>query len=251
MNRFSTLRDDSFLQVLPTPATADYISPPPPPEPIVVDFNEPIEVFQNPQERHPEQALIKRVVEITVAVIVLGLSSPIFWMMSSLNKRYHIDHDTLIRQSFLGQNQKMIHVATFALFQPEYRDESPLLQTLERLGVGHLPKWLNVLEGTLSIVGPRPITPKEAEALEDTQWNRFVVAPGLIGLEQLLNKFNHACPIPLMAEMDLDYIRRWNGFLDLAIMWQYFTSPNPHLKKEKQAKSVNDSPRRIQITVTY
>ena len=251
MNRFSTLRDDSFLQVLPTPSTPDYTTSPSAPKAIIVDFQDAIEVFQNPQERHPEQALIKRVLEITVAVLVLGLSSPLFCLMSSLNKRYNVPHEALIYQSVLGQHQKMIQVASFALFQTEYKEKSTLLQMLEQLGIGQLPKWLNVLEGTLSIVGPRAITVQEAEALEDTQWNRFLVAPGLIGLEQLLNKFNHACPIPLMAEIDLDYIRWWNGFLDLAIIWQYFTCSNPHRKKIKPVKSTSSSPRRIQITVTY
>jgi len=242
-----------LLQVLPSPppTTTDYTSPVQTPEPVAVAFHDAIEVFQNPQERHPEQALIKRVMEITIAVIALGINAPLFWMMSSLTKRYAPDHEALTRQTFLGQNQETIHIAEFTLLQDAYTKDSSLLKTIADLGVRFLPQWLNVLEGSLSIVGPRPITAKDAEALEDEQWNRFLVAPGLIGLEQLLNKFNRACPIPLMAEIDLDYIRRWNGFLDLAIVWRYFTSSNPHCKKEKPAKRVNDSPRRIQITVTY
>lgn len=92
----------------------------------------------------------------------------------------------------------------------------PLAWVLRSTGLDELPQLLNVLQGEMSIVGPRPCTPGEYEAYSESQKARFETLPGLTGLWQVNGKnrttFNE------MIELDVRYLKTQCLWLDLGIM---------------------------------
>lgn len=80
-----------------------------------------------------------------------------------------------------------------------------------------LPQIFNVLRGEMSIVGPRPCTPKEFRLYESWQQERVDAPPGLTGYWQVHGKnrttFNE------MIEMDMHYARHMCIWLDIAIIF--------------------------------
>ena len=97
---------------------------------------------------------------------------------------------------------------------------------LERTGLEYLPVLLNVIRGEMSLIGPRPFTLAEGKivAREDPSAYsiRNSVPPGLFGPWQLLGRFG--TDLPLMVQIDLDYINRWSLVLDLGFMFQTFVA---------------------------
>ena len=97
---------------------------------------------------------------------------------------------------------------------------------LRRTSIDELPQLLNVLEGSMSLVGPRPHAVAHDSQFDKVVWNyafRQRVKPGLTGWAQV-----HGCRgatptaalIKRRVEYDLWYIDNWSLRLDLAILLQ-------------------------------
>jgi lipopolysaccharide/colanic/teichoic acid biosynthesis glycosyltransferase len=93
---------------------------------------------------------------------------------------------------------------------------TPVGSRLRALGVDELPQLVNVLRGEMSLVGPRPAVPYEAEAWSDWHRARLAVKPGITGLWQVNGR--GAADFETMVRMDLEYIARRSPWLDLRIM---------------------------------
>lgn len=93
---------------------------------------------------------------------------------------------------------------------------TPVGRVLRRYCIDELPQLLNVLRGDMSLVGPRPAVPYEAEQWSDWQRSRLSVRPGLTGLWQIDGRGE--ADFETMVRMDLDYIARRSPWLDLQIV---------------------------------
>jgi lipopolysaccharide/colanic/teichoic acid biosynthesis glycosyltransferase len=89
---------------------------------------------------------------------------------------------------------------------------------LRRFSLDELPQLLNVLAGTMSLVGPRPPLPREVELYEEDVRRRFVVKPGLTGLWQVSGRAD--LPWEESVRLDLRYVENWSLAFDLAILWR-------------------------------
>jgi exopolysaccharide production protein ExoY len=92
----------------------------------------------------------------------------------------------------------------------------PLGAALRATGLDELPQLINVLQGEMSLVGPRPCIPYEYELYEPWQRRRFDAVPGLTGLWQVSGK-NHTT-FNQMICLDIEYARRSSLWLDLKII---------------------------------
>src|SRR5438093_10594619 len=92
----------------------------------------------------------------------------------------------------------------------------PLGALLRSTGLDELPQVINVLRGDMSLVGPRPCIPYEAEDFLSWQKERFKTLPGLTGLWQVSGKnqttFNE------MIKLDITYVRNKSLWLDIKII---------------------------------
>ena len=92
----------------------------------------------------------------------------------------------------------------------------PVGKLLRSSGLDELPQLINVLKGEMSLVGPRPCLPYEAEKYLPWQQERFDAVPGLTGLWQVSGK-NRTTFIEMM-HLDIEYVRNKTLWLDLKII---------------------------------
>ena len=89
---------------------------------------------------------------------------------------------------------------------------------LRRWSFDELPQLFNVFLGHMSLVGPRPALPGEAEKYADHVRRRLVVKPGLTGLWQVKGRADLSWDESV--RLDLRYVENWSFALDLQILWK-------------------------------
>jgi lipopolysaccharide/colanic/teichoic acid biosynthesis glycosyltransferase len=89
-------------------------------------------------------------------------------------------------------------------------------RVLRKYSIDELPQFWNVLVGQMSLVGPRPCLPYEAEFFNGWRQQRFKVKPGLTGIWQVFGRgrvgFDEA------AALDIYYIYRRSFWFDLYLI---------------------------------
>jgi sugar transferase EpsL len=103
---------------------------------------------------------------------------------------------------------------------PDPQDYTRTGRLLRRLSIDELPQLINVLRGEMSIVGPRPTLPYQAERYDARQAGRLRVQPGLTGLAQI--KGRNQMTWPERIEWDLKYVASQSFWLDLKILARTF-----------------------------
>jgi len=89
---------------------------------------------------------------------------------------------------------------------------------LRRWSFDELPQLINVFLGDMSLVGPRPALPDEAEKYAEHVHRRLVVKPGITGLWQVSGRSDLSWDESV--RLDLRYVENWSFALDLQILWK-------------------------------
>lgn len=87
---------------------------------------------------------------------------------------------------------------------------------LRRTSLDELPQLINVLRGEMTLVGPRPVLPWEAQLFPPAYQRRFAVKPGLTGLWQVSGRSRLSMRQAL--ELDVEYVVRRSLAFDLSIL---------------------------------
>ena len=94
---------------------------------------------------------------------------------------------------------------------------TPVGRFLRKTSLDELPQFYNVLKGDLSLIGPRPALPYEAEKYQSWHLRRILeVKPGISGLWQVAAGYE--ATFDDMVRLDIRYIREWSLLLDLKIL---------------------------------
>src|SRR5215469_2832206 len=171
--------------------------------------------------------LLKRAMDISIALFLFVLGSPIFLLIAvciKLDSRGPV----LFVQKRVGRNGELFNIFKFRSMykgSPMY-EESPTEPTdpritrvgrlLRRTGLDETAQLLNVLLGQMSLVGPRPEMPFLVERHIGQHRPRLQATPGITGLWQLST--DRAFPIHENTQYDLFYIRKRSCYLDAAIL---------------------------------
>jgi putative colanic acid biosysnthesis UDP-glucose lipid carrier transferase len=179
--------------------------------------------------------LVKRISDVVLASIILVLVAPvllILWLGVKLSspgpaifrqKRNGLDGEEIIVYKFRSMrtmdNGPVVHQAT--------KDDpriTPLGAFLRRTSLDELPQFINVLQGRMSIVGPRPHAVAHNEQYRQmikAYMVRHKVKPGITGWAQVNGHRGETDTIEKMqarVEYDLEYLRNWSLGLDLQII---------------------------------
>lgn len=183
----------------------------------------------------------KRAVDIVGALIGLIALSPLFVVLSLYIKAVS-PGPVFFRQKrvgFLGRyfdcfkfrtmrhnSSEAIHTSHFSTLMQadtpmqklDAHDDRiiPHGMLLRKTGLDELPQLINVLRGEMSLIGPRPCIPYEAEQYKVWQRKRFESLPGLTGLWQVNGK--NSTTFTEMMRYDVHYTRARSLLMDTAIL---------------------------------
>jgi exopolysaccharide biosynthesis polyprenyl glycosylphosphotransferase len=93
---------------------------------------------------------------------------------------------------------------------------TPLGRFLRRWSLDELPQLLNVVTGSMSLVGPRPPLPGEVARYGDDVRRRLLVRPGMTGLWQVSGRSDLSWEESV--RLDLQYVENWSLSLDAVIL---------------------------------
>jgi exopolysaccharide biosynthesis polyprenyl glycosylphosphotransferase len=199
----------------------------------------------SPARRSPTARILKRAVDVVGATVGLLLLAPLMAYIA-----FKIRHDSsgpaLFRQTRLGTDMKEFEALKFRSMKVDtdpaahrdyvrrsmsaavaaednglYKLDQPMAVTdvgrwLRKTSLDELPQLINVLRGDMSLVGPRPCIPYEAENFAPHHLQRFLMPQGLTGLWQVTARANSTYLEAL--DLDVAYVRDWSFGLDLRLL---------------------------------
>ena len=134
------------------------------------------------------------------------------------------------RQTRVGKDLKTFRVYKFRTMTDEKREvgATPIIGKAEgvtgigyylrRFKVDELPQLLNILNGDMSIVGPRPSIPEQLDNMTDAEKKRYSVRPGLTGLAQINGNIHLQWKERFVY--DLKYVKNITFINDLKIVFR-------------------------------
>lgn len=181
------------------------------------------------------RGVIKRLIDISVSSTFLLCALPLLLLIGALVK-FTSPGPALFRQRRYGLDGHEITVYKFRTMSVTEDGEqvrqasrsdsriTPVGRFLRRYSLDELPQFVNVLQGRMSLVGPRPHAVAHNEQyrkLIKGYMVRHKVKPGITGLAQINGARGETSQLEEMEmriHLDLDYLRHWSPALDLKIM---------------------------------
>ncbi len=177
--------------------------------------------------------MIRRALDITVSVLALVLSAPVF-ALATLAIRLESRGPAIYRQRRAGKDGRPFDVFKLRTMVDGAEhigaglavnvNDSRITRVgafLRRTSLDELPNLLNVLRGEMSLIGPRPTLPAQVERYTERQRGRLTVKPGITGWAQVNGRAS--LPWAERIELDLHYIEHRSLALDLKILWRTCT----------------------------
>jgi lipopolysaccharide/colanic/teichoic acid biosynthesis glycosyltransferase len=187
--------------------------------------------------------VLKRTIDVAISAALLVILSPVLGG-AALAIKLTSAGPVFFRQRRYGLNNEQFTILKFRTMFAHDADISGVNQTrigdprvtplgrfLRRTNIDELPQLINVLQGDMSLVGPRPHVPgmraggMTYEALVPFYFERHRVRPGLTGLAQT-NELRGSTADAKFARArivyDLAYVEHWSVLLDLRILWTTF-----------------------------
>ena len=179
--------------------------------------------------------LVKRISDIVLATIILVLISPVL-LVVALGVKLSSPGPVIFRQRRNGLQGEEIIVYKFRSMSSQ--DNGPVVRQatkddpritrfgafIRRTSLDELPQFINVLQGQMSIVGPRPHAVAHNEMYREmikAYMVRHKVKPGITGWAQVNGLRGETDTVEKMrarVEYDLEYLRNWSLGLDLQII---------------------------------
>lgn len=184
---------------------------------------------------HGMQAVLKRAMDVAIASLGLIVLSPVLLLAAGgvkltsrgpvlfRQRRYGLDGDEILIYKF-----RSMKVCEDGSVITQARRADPRVTAigafLRRTSLDELPQLINVLEGKMSLVGPRPHAVAHNEQyrkLINGYMVRHKMRPGITGLAQVSGLRGETDTLEKMAarvRYDLEYLRNWSPWLDIKIL---------------------------------
>ncbi|NLO98128.1 MAG: sugar transferase [Peptococcaceae bacterium] len=192
--------------------------------------------------------LAKRILDLVVSVLLLVLTSPL-WLIILIWIKLDSPGPAIFKQQRVGYKGKAFTIYKFRTMVPnadavmkakieqlkkegrfdpdnfvfQEKDDPRVTRSgrfLRKTSLDELPQLLNIINGTMSLVGPRPEVPEIVEQYTPEQRQRLDMPPGVTGLAQI----NGRSELTLSETIgyDLEYVKNWSLGLDLKILLKTF-----------------------------
>jgi len=161
---------------------------------------------------------------LTVAVLVRKDGGPVFFRQERVGKDGRIFRMVKFRSMEVGADKQVdalaaANEAAGPLFK--MRDDPRVTRVgafLRRLSLDELPQLLNVVGGSMSLVGPRPPLGREVASYGQDALRKLRVRPGMTGLWQVSGRSDLSWEESV--RLDLRYVENWSLMLDISILWR-------------------------------
>jgi putative colanic acid biosysnthesis UDP-glucose lipid carrier transferase len=181
--------------------------------------------------------LVKRISDIILASLIMVVISPLLAAVA-IGVKMSSPGPILFKQRRYGLDGREIIVYKFRSMR--VTEDGPVVKQatkddprvtrfgafIRKTSLDELPQFVNVLQGRMSIVGPRPHAVAHNEMyrkLIKSYMIRHKVKPGITGWAQVNGLRGETETVEKMKariEYDLDYLRHWSLRLDLSIIWK-------------------------------
>jgi exopolysaccharide biosynthesis polyprenyl glycosylphosphotransferase len=182
---------------------------------------------------------VRRVLDVFLAGIILVIFGPLVMLPTAILIKLTSPGPVLFKQKRCGLNGRVFTMYKFRSMvdnAEQFRVEmeafnemdgpvfkysrDPRITTIgkiiRRRSIDELPQLFNVLQGHMSLVGPRPPLPKEVARYERWQRRRLSMKPGMTCLWQVSGR--NEVSFEDWMKLDLTYIDNWSLLLDLKIL---------------------------------
>jgi exopolysaccharide biosynthesis polyprenyl glycosylphosphotransferase len=187
-----------------------------------------------PELMQPWEHAVKRGIDIVVSFIILFLGLPL-WLFVALMIKLDSRGPVFYIQERVGKEEKLFHIVKFRSMDVDAESASgpvwafkkdPRItrvgKILRRMRLDEIPQLINVLDGDMSLVGPRPERPFFVEQLSKEiplYKRRLKVRPGLTGWAQVKHKYDeNVADVRIKVQYDLSYIENMSLRMDMKIL---------------------------------
>ncbi|MGZ8867432.1 MAG: sugar transferase [Thermoanaerobaculia bacterium] len=192
--------------------------------------------------RHPRGAAAKRAIDLLGSTILITLLAPLILLIIFLVK-VTSPGPIIFRQHRIGFRSHEFDMYKFRTMHDgahlkekelaaqaggsflKLENDSRVTKVggfLRKYSLDELPQLFNVLQGTMSLVGPRPLLKSDLHKLpRRSALRRFATPPGITGLWQVSGR--SSCTEQERLQLDREYVDRWSISLDLKILIRTIT----------------------------
>lgn len=172
--------------------------------------------------------IVKRTVDLLLCVPACILLAPLF-VLTAIAVRLDSPGPAFFAQKRWGRKRTPFTMLKFRSLkhgEPDPHERYEMLEGdsritrvgafLRRTSIDELPQLFNVLAGSMSLVGPRPLVDWESREADKTHPERYRVKPGITGWSQITVR--NGADFVGRLEKDVEYVRRAGLGLDLRVL---------------------------------
>ena len=190
------------------------------------------------QSLSKRQQWVKRLFDVVLATVILVVVLPVL-ALAALALLVCEGRPIVFRQRRIGRDAVPFTIFKFRTMVPDAESKlidlrdgnerhGPLFKLshdprVTRVGrflrdtsIDELPQLVNVIQGTMSLVGPRPALPTEIESFDEELLVRHRVRPGITGLWQVHSR--DKASFSSYQRLDLFYVENWSLTMDFAVL---------------------------------
>lgn len=175
----------------------------------------------------------KRVFDIFLSLLAIIVFSPLYILIAIIIK-CSSKGPVFFKQERIGKNKKHFKILKFRTMRidtpkdvPTHMLENPeqyitgIGKCLRKTSLDEIPQAFNILAGQMSIIGPRPALYNQDDLVEERdKYHANEIRPGLSGWAQCNGR--DTLPIPEKAKLDGEYVKRFNVWFDIGIIFKTF-----------------------------
>lgn len=187
-----------------------------------------------PEIMAPWERALKRALDIAVSLMILSLGLPL-WLLIALAIKLDTPGPVFYLQERVGRDGKIFNMIKFRSMLHKAEEHSGPVwankrdprvtrvgKIMRRLRLDEIPQFINILQGDMSLVGPRPERPYFVERLSreiPLYARRLKVRPGITGWAQVKHKYDETFEdVKKKVKYDLFYIENMSLRMDLKIL---------------------------------